>query len=50
MTYDKITIVFGRVLTEEEEFSKLAEYIDNYITEDYIMTAYSIKEDDKLLS
>lgn len=49
MTYDKLTIVFGRVLTEEE-FSKLAEYIDQYITEDYIMTAYSIKEDDKLLS
>lgn len=49
MTYDKITIVFGRVLTDEE-FSKLAEYIDNYITEDYIMTAYSIKEDNSLLS
>ena len=44
MTYDKLTIVFGRVLTEEE-FSKLAEYIDEYITEDYIMTAYSIKFD-----
>lgn len=49
MTYDKLTIIFGRVLTEEE-FSNLSKYIDNYITEDYIMTAYSIKEDDKLLS
>lgn len=49
MTYDKITIVFGRILTDEE-FFKLGEYIDNCITDDYIMTVHSIKEDDKLLS
>ena len=49
MKYDKVTIVFGRLLTDEE-FSNLSKYIDKYITEDYMMTAYSIKEDDKMLS